>query len=94
MTNYLQQEQRNMVIAWVSVSLLTLGGIFLLAIVVNGLQSRQGGPLYMYEYETTSGEKGEAKYCGGRGETYCQLDDGTVIVDIKQYKKIYNEDEE
>ncbi len=93
MTNYLQQEQRNMVIAWVSVSLLTLGGIFLLAIVLYGLSSRRGETIY-YEYETTSGEKGEAKYCGGRGKTYCQLDDGTVVVDIKQYKKIYKEDEE
>ena len=93
MIDYLQQEQRNTVIAWLLVSLLTLCGIFLLAIAIYGLSSQRGENIY-YEYETTNGEKGEAKYCGGRGKTYCLLDDGTIVVDIKQYKKMYKEDEE
>jgi hypothetical protein len=89
MTNYLQQEQRKTIISWVALSLLTLGGTFLLAYALVAEV-----PQRAYEYETTSGEKGEAKYCGGRGKTYCQLDDGTIVVDIKQYKKVYKEDEE
>lgn len=88
MTNYLQQEQRKNIISWVALSLLALGGTFLLAYTLAEVPQRA------YEYETTSGEKGEAKYCGGRGHTYCQLEDGTVVVDIKQYKKVYKEDKQ
>jgi len=45
-------------------------------------------PEVVYEYETMSGETGEAVYCGVLRNTYCVLEDGTRVVNIKQYKRV------
>lgn len=56
-------------------------GVFLIKLV-------EDSPEVVYEYETTSGETGEATHCNVYKNTYCVLEDGTRVVNIKKYKRV------